>query len=156
MRHSWILHWATCAMLGLSSTAFAQTYEHQHGYIFDQPYVQRISVSKAEQVSASPGAIEPLLDFEWLEALESREVIQQSGVQRQGSRLVIQFPDKKQLSLKDYVTKQLEGDYQRFRYLKRMGSFHLIAVIYAHDQPQFLLVPQAGGQIYFVDTHNTE
>ena len=36
------------ALLILAAGVSAQTYEFRHGYVFEQPYVQRVGVCEAE------------------------------------------------------------------------------------------------------------
>lgn len=130
--------------------AVAQSYDFQQGYVFDQSYIQRVSVNQAEKIANVQGLFTPLLKFEWL---KEREMIKDSRVKRSGSRLVLQFGGKARLSLKNFSTKQGDGEYQLFKYLRSVPGFHVVGVEYGHDQPQFLLIPESGGQIYFVNTN---
>ncbi len=144
-------------LLALVLSAFggasmAQTYEYgqRQGYIFAQKYVKRISVEQAEQVIGSPGFFEPLLSFNW-----GKEAIKDGRVKRSGDRLILQFDGRAPLSLKDFVrkpTKQSEGDSQEFKYITRVRDYHVVGVVFGHDQPAFLLVSYSGEKIYFVNT----
>lgn len=145
------IHLLLAAVLAIiASTVFAQSYEFRQGYIFDQSYVKRISVSQAEKIANRPGLFAPLLSFDWTQA---KEDIKDARIKRQGSRLVVEFGGQARLSLKDFSTRQGDGESQVFKYLKSIPGYHLIGIEYGHDQPQFLLVPEAGGQIYFVNSN---
>ena len=130
--------------------AVAQSYDFQQGYIFDQGYVQRVSVNQAEKIANVQGIFAPLLKFEWM---EGKEKIKDSRVKRSGSRLVLEFGSNARLSLKNFSTKQGDGEYQIFKYIRSVPGYHIVGVEYGHDQPQFLLIPESGGQIYFVNTN---
>ncbi len=138
------------ALAGACSAVSAQTYEFRNGYIFDQRYVRRISVSEAEKIANITGLFEPLLSFAWT---KEKEAMADARVKRLGSRLVIEFSGKAPLSLKNYSTKQGDGELQVFRYIKSVPGYHIIGVEYGHDQPQFLMIPESGSQIYFVNTN---
>ncbi len=135
----------------ICTSAVAQSYEFQHGYIFKQKYVKRISLTKAEQIAGVPGLFEPLLSWNW-----GGEVIKDSRVKRSGDRLFLEFFGRARLSLRDFSsepTNQKEGDSQKFKYIKSVPGYHIVGVEFGHDQPAFLLVSESGLNIYFVDTN---
>lgn len=140
----------TIAFASVSGSVAAQSYEFRQGYIFDQGYVKRISLSQAEKIANMPGLFEPLLSFEWT---KGKEQIKDPRVKRSGPRLVLEFGGNARLSLKDFSTKQGNGELQVFKYIKSIPGFHIVGVEYGHDQPQFMLVPESAGQIYFVNTN---
>lgn len=140
----------TLALAFACHAASAQAYEFRQGYVFEQRYVKRISISQAEQLTKLPGLFEPLRTFEWTKA---KEQIADARVKRVGPRLVFEFGGKAALSLKDFSTTKGDGELQTFKYLRSVPGYHVVGVEYGHDQPQFMLVPEAGGQIYFVDTN---
>jgi hypothetical protein len=137
-------------LMPLSGPAIAQSYEYRNGYIFDQSYVKRVSVSEAEKIASSPGLFEPLMTFDWT---AKREEIKDKRVKRVGGRLVVEFGGNARLSLKNFSTRKGDGDLQDFKYIKSVPGYHIVGVEYGHDQPQFMLIPESGGQIYFVDTN---
>ena len=142
---------ALAIVLGvLCQSASAQSYEFQQGYIFKQSYVDRISVDQAEQIVGIPGFFKPLLTFEWV---GDDEVIKDSRIKRDDACLVFDFGGEAKLSLADFSTNEGDGDLQTFKYITSVPGFHVVGVEYGHDQPQFLLVPEVGGRIYFVDTN---
>ncbi|MFO1264157.1 MAG: hypothetical protein U1E84_12600 [Rhodoferax sp.] len=149
MTRSWFLL-GVLALLTLAGRVSAQTYEFRHGYVFEQPYVQRVTVRDAEEAAQTPGLFTPLLNFDWT---RKPEQIHDARVQRVGNRLVLHFDGKAWLSLQDYATKRGDGEFQRFKYLMRMAGFHIVGVEYGHDQPQFLLIADTGRPIYFVNTN---
>lgn len=131
--------------------AVAQHYEYRQGYIFEQAYIQRISIAQAEQIASSPGLFAPLMNWEWGE-----ERLTEPRVKRVRDRLVFQFKDHAPLSLRDYTrasSKAVEGDAQRFVYLRSTPAHHVVGVIFGHDQPAFLLVTKSGGPHYFVNSY---
>ncbi|MBC3873376.1 hypothetical protein [Undibacterium flavidum] len=131
--------------------AVAQSYDFRQGYIFEQKFVKRISISQAEEVASSFGFFEPLMSWEW-----GVEKIADPHVKRIGNRLVFDFDGKGSLSLRDYTrkaTKIAEGELQKFVYIKSVPFYHVVGVLFGHDQPAFLLVSTVGENIYFVDTH---
>lgn len=130
--------------------AMAQAYEFRQGYIFDQRYVERISLSQAEQIAKVPKLFEPLMSFDWT---HKKEEIKDSRVRRNGNRLILALGSGASLSLKDFSTKQGDGEMQVFKYIKTVPGYHIVGVEYGHDQPQFLLVPESGGHVYFVNTN---
>lgn len=130
-------------------TAVAQSYDYRQGYIFEQTYVKRIPLSKAEQLIGTPEFFTPYRENKW-----GKEKISSDQVKRSGAKLTIKFFGKAPLQLRDFTLKtthEREGDFQRFQYLGMAAKFHLIGVEFGHDQPMFLLVDQAGQEIYFVD-----
>lgn len=130
--------------------AAAQSYEFRQGYIFDQRYVTRISVSEAEKIANMPGLFGPLLSFDWTKA---KEEIKTSRVKRLGSRLVVEFGANASLSLKNFSTKKGDGELQVFKYINSVPGYHIVGVEYGHDQPQFMLISESGSRIYFVNTN---
>lgn len=110
------IHFARAmALASACSTVAAQSYEFRQGYIFEQSYVKRISVSEAEKIANIPELFKPLLTFEWVKA---KEQIQDTRVKRLGDRLVLEFGGNARLSLKNFSTKQGDGELQVFKYLK--------------------------------------
>lgn len=128
----------------------AQSYEFRHGYIFDQRYVERISLKQAEKIVNIQGLFEPLMAFDWM---QEKEEIKDARVKRIGGRLVLAFGGRVPLSLKNFSTKQGDGELQVFKYIKSVPGYHIVGIEYGHDQPQFLLVSELSSRIYFVDTH---
>lgn len=140
----------TLALAAGCTASMAQSYEFRQGYIFDQRYVERISVSQAEKIANIPKLFEPLMTFDWT---RQKEVIKDSRVRRMGNRLVLSFGGGANLSLKDFSTKQGDGESQNFKYIKSIPGYHIVGVEYGHDQPQFLLVSESGAHVYFVNTN---
>lgn len=138
------------ALVLVYSTATAQSYEFRQGYIFDQRYVKRISVSEAEKATNVRGLFDPLLTFDWIKA---KEDIKDPRVKRSGNRLVFTFGANASLSLKDFSTKKGDGESQLFKYLQSIPGYHLVGVEYGHDQPQFMMISETGSPIYFVNTN---
>ena len=138
------------ALIAICHSAIAQSYEFRQGYIFDQRYVERISLTQAEKIANVQGLFEPLMSFAWT---KEKEEIKDLRVRRIGERLVFAFSDSAQLSLKNFSTKKGDGEMQLFKYIKSVPGYHIIGVEYGHDQPQFLLVSESGGHIYFVNTN---
>jgi hypothetical protein len=130
--------------------ASAQIYEFRNGYIFDQPYVQRISLSQAEKIASAPDLFEPLMTFEWT---KQKEQIRDPRIKRTGNQLGLEFGGNGRLSLKNFKTKEGDGELQVFKYLKSVPEYHIVGVEYGHDQPQFLLISESGRPIYFVSTN---
>jgi hypothetical protein len=131
--------------------SFSQSYDYHQGYIFEQKYIKRMPIKKAEQIAASPGVFNQFLSWDW-----GAEKITHSRIKRVGDRLIIKFEKKPSLSLRDFSlesTKEVEGDSQLFKYLKSVPGYHIIGVIFGHDQPAFLLIPESGGALYFVETN---
>nr|WP_315468914.1 hypothetical protein [uncultured Undibacterium sp.] len=127
----------------------AQSDDFRHGYIFEQSYVKRIPLSKAEQLINVESFFTPFTSADW-----SKEKIKDARISRAGTSLSIQFSGKTSLNLRDFTmkaSKEMDGEYQRFRYLRNVAHFHLIGVEFGHDQPTFLLVDYAGRDIYFID-----
>jgi hypothetical protein len=141
----------TLFFLCFGGAPMAQTYDFRQGYIFEQAYVSRIPLAKAEHITGLPGLFAPFRAGDW-----GKELIQDPRVKRTGNRLIVQFSGKAPLSLKDFTigsTRQREGDSQKFRYLKTVANYHVLGVLFGHDQPGFLLVSVSGRDIFFVDTH---
>lgn len=134
----------------VGDVALAQSYDFRQGYIFEQQFVKRISISEAEEVASSLGLFEPLMSWEW-----GAEKIADSRVKRIGTKLVFDFDGKRRLSLRDYTTKATkigDGESQKFKYIKSTPFYHVVGVLFGHDQPGFLLVSTIGENVYFVDT----
>lgn len=138
------------ALTSICSSAFAQSYEFRNGYIFDQAYVKRISLSQAEKVAGIQGLFEPLLTFDWT---QQKEEINDKRVKRVGDRLVFEFGGNARLSLKNFSTKKGDGELQLFKYIKSIPGYHIVGVEYGHDQPQFMLIAESGSPVYFVNTN---
>ena len=136
--------------MAFNGSASAQSYEFRNGYIFDQVYVKRVSLSQAESIANMSGLFEPLKTFDWT---RQKEEIKDKRVKRFGSRLVVEFNGTARLSLRDFSTRKGDGELQVFKYIKSVPGYHIVGVEYGHDQPQFLLISETGSQIYFVDTH---
>lgn len=134
----------------ICGAVLAQSYEFRQGYIFDQHYVTRVSVSEVEKIANIPGLFGPLMSFEWTKA---KEEIKTSRVKRLGSRLVVEFGANASLSLKNFSTKKGDGELQVFKYIKSVPGYHIVGVEYGHDQPQFMLISESGNHIYFVNTN---
>lgn len=130
--------------------SFAKSYEFSQGYIFDQSYVKRVSIAQAENILSRPGIFDPFMTWNW-----GKEKISDNMVSRSGDKLLIRSSTNDVISLCDYVqkdTKTEDGDSQKFVYLKSSDKYHIIGVLFGHDQPAFLLVPRTGSQLYFVNT----
>ncbi|WP_395704091.1 hypothetical protein [Aquabacterium sp.] len=140
----------TLALAAGCTDSIAQAYEFRQGYIFDQRYVERISVSQAEKIANTPKLFEPLMSFDWT---QQKEAIKDPRVKRIGDRLVLSFGGGAKLSLKNFSAKQGDGDSQIFKYIKSIPGYHIVGVEYGHDQPQFLLVSESGAHVYFVNTN---
>jgi hypothetical protein len=138
------------ALTSICSSAIAQSYEFRNGYIFDQGYVKRISLSQAEKIAGIQGLFEPFMTFDWT---QRKEEIKDKRVKRVGGRLVFEFGGNARLSLENFSTKKGEGELQFFKYIKSIPGYHIVGVEYGHDQPQFMLIAESGGHIYFVDTN---
>ena len=136
------------SIIKLCNPAIAQSYEIKNGYIFEQKYVQRISVQQAEKFLNKSDVFESLMSFDWI---KEKEVIKNSTVKRIGDRLVLSFP-RNIVSLKNFSTTQGDGEMQNFKYIKSIPGYHIIGIEYTHDQPHFLLVSESGNTIYFVKT----
>lgn len=130
------------------STSFSQSYEFDQGYIFEQEYIKRIPLEDAEELSGVSGVFNEFLSWDW-----PPEKITNSLVERAGSRMIIKFENKPALTLRDFSTKEGDGEAQLFRYLKSVPGYHVIGVVFGHDQPAFLLIHESGSDLYFVDTH---
>ncbi len=130
--------------------AVAQSYEFRNGYVFDQPYVERISLNQAEKIANVPKLFEHLMTFDWT---QKKEEIKDKRVRRVGDRLILTFSSRAKLSLKNFSTRKGDGESQVFKYIKSVPGYHIIGVEYGHDQPQFLLVSESGAHIYFVNTN---
>jgi hypothetical protein len=139
----------TLAVASGCGASVAQSYEFRQGYIFAQRYVERISLSQAEKIANIPKLFEPLMSFDWT---KRKEEIKDRRVSRMGNRLVLTFTGGGKLSLKNFSTKQGDGDSQLFKYIKSIPGYHIVGVEYGHDQPQFLLISESGSRIYFVNT----
>lgn len=137
-------------LVAIFGNATAQSYEFRGRYIFDQAYVKRVPVAQAEKIANIPGLFEPLMTFGWT---AQKEDIKDKRIKRIGGRLVVEFGDNRRLSLKNFSTRKGDGDLQDFKYIKSVPGYHILGVEYGHDQPQFMLIPESGGQIYFVDTN---
>jgi hypothetical protein len=107
-------------------------------------------VAQAEKIANIPGLFEPLMTFDWT---AKKEEIKDKRIKRNGGRLVVEFGGNARLSLKNFSTRKGDGDLQDFKYIKSVPGYHIVGVEYGHDQPQFMLIPESGGQIYFVDTN---
>lgn len=131
---------------------FSQSYEYHQGYIFAQKYIKRISLEKAEEIAGSPDVFNQFFTWDWA-AEGTYEDITVSGIERVGDRLVITFEKESSLSLRDFSMTEGDGDLQLFRYLKSVAGYHIIGVIFGHDQPAFLLINTTGTELYFVNTY---
>ncbi len=140
----------TIALASICGSAIAQSYDFRSGYIFDQSYVKRVSLSQAEKIANIPGLFEPLMTFDWI---KGKEEIKDVRVKRFDGRLVLEFGGNARLSLKNFSTKKGEGELQVFKYIKSIPGYHIVGVEYGHDQPQFMLISESGSHIYFVDTN---
>ncbi len=138
------------ALTSVWSSAIAQSYEYRNGYIFDQGYVKRISLSQAQKIAGISEPLEPLLTFDWT---QQKEKIKDERVKRIGGRLIFEFGGNERLSLKNFSTKKGDGELQYFKYLKSVPGYHIVGVEYGHDQPQFMLIAESGSLVYFIDTN---
>lgn len=138
----------TVLFLVCCSASFSQSYEFDQGYIFEQEYIKRVSLERAEEISGVSGVFNEFLSWDW-----PYEKITSSLVERAGNRMVIKFENKPALTLRDFSTKEGDGEAQLFRYLKSVPGYHVIGVVFGHDQPAFLLIHESGSDLYFVDTH---
>lgn len=138
----------TVLCLVCCSASFSQSYEFDQGYIFDQEYIKRVSLERAEEISGVSGVFNEFISWDW-----PSEKITSSLVERAGSRMVINFENKPALTLRDFSTKEGDGEAQLFRYIKSVPGYHVIGVVFGHDQPAFLLIHESGSDLYFVDTH---
>jgi len=127
---------AVCIFTTLSS--FAQSYDFNQGYIFEQKYVKRIPLKKAEKIVESPGIFNEFLTAEW-----GSEKINNAQIERDGDRLKIKFKNKPTLTLRDFsveTTKTVEGDSQLFRYLKSMPKYLIVGVLLVMTNRLFCLL----------------
>jgi hypothetical protein len=88
----------------------AQTYDFRNGYIFEQSYVKRIPLSKAEQLINVEGFFTPFISADW-----GKERIKDARVFRAGTSLSIQLSGKTSLNLRDFTmkaSKERNGEYQ--------------------------------------------
>jgi len=142
---------AYLAIFNLTGQAFAENYNFSHGYIFEQPYVKRITEAKSDEILGKKNILENYKSGTWpREATDGKVVI------RKGNLLTIKFDKKEPLTLKNYTflgNRNEEGDSQRFTFIKSIGTYHIIGVAFGHDQPGFLLVEKSSGIIFFVDTN---
>lgn len=135
----------------IANVSWAQSYSYQQGAIFEQSFVTRIDLATAGELLKDAERLTPYLDWEW-----DDETIATKEVKRVKDRLVIALANQQTLSLKDFSvdsSAEAEGDFQEFQYLQSTADFHIIGVLFGHDQPAFLLVSKAGDKVYFVDTH---
>ncbi len=130
------------------NTSFSQSYEFNQGYIFDQKYIKRIPLEKAEKISEISGIFNQFLSWNW-----PPEKITSPRIERVGSRLIIKFENRPPLTLRDFSTKEGDGESQFFKYLKSVPNYYMIGVVFGHDQPAFLLIHESGSDLYFVDTY---
>jgi hypothetical protein len=149
MKRTFLLAYVV-GLMSVCGSAIAQSYEFRGRYIFDQTYVKRVPVAQAEKIANIPGLFEPLMTFDWT---AKKEEIKDKRIKRNGGRLVVEFGGNARLSLKNFSTRKGDGDLQDFKYIKSVPGYHIVGVEYGHDQPQFMLIPESGGQIYFVDTN---
>lgn len=136
--------------LCLASPLHAQTFDGRKGYIFDQPYVTRITEAAAAALVPLPDAGDAF--WKLYEAKRPPQPLP-TGVKQQRGALVFELPGKPRLSLKSYVYtgKDDAGDSQRFAYVSDLGRYHLAVVEFDHDRPCFLLVDKSTLKLYFVD-----
>lgn len=135
----------------LAGACAAQNYDYSQGYIFAQPYIESVPLTQVSGVLDKPEVLTPYLDWEWAD-----EVISHSAVTRKGDQLMVHFANGKALTLKDFTAQpsaEHDGDSQRFVYLTSTPKYHIIGVLFAHDQPAFLVLEQNGAGRFFVDTH---
>lgn len=136
----------------LAASAGAQDFDGRRGYIFDQPFVQRISTPAASRlsgVSNIDGAFLPLLERRGA----ARDAGMGQGARRVGDTLILEAPGKPLLRLTDVVDRRKDdaGDSQRFTYLQDLDRFHVLSVSFDHDRPCFLLVAKGSLKVYFID-----
>lgn len=74
----WVL---TCVVVLLSTAAAAQDFDAARGYIFEQPFVQRIDSRTAQALLGGDEALRQFETFAWLKAPEPPLP---AGVRRQG------------------------------------------------------------------------
>ena len=145
---------SVCKSLALSALIIsypcaAEDYDYSQGYIFAQPQIQSVPLSEVSALLDEPVDFESYLDGEWTEATHR-------AIERTDDQLLVRFAQKEPLTLKDFTleaTAEVEGDSQRFVYLKSTADYHIIGVLFEHDQPGFLAVQQQGEGRYFINTH---
>lgn len=131
-------------------SAHAQQFDHRNGYIFDQPYVTRISEEQARQRLQRAEVNSTFLE---LHARHGKTEVLPNGVKRVANNLIFSAPNHTALQLKTYVFKGKSdaGDSQRFVYLKTEANYHIVCVEFDHDAPGFLLIDKASLQVFFVN-----
>jgi hypothetical protein len=136
-------------LLAISNYAYAQDFDAQNGYIFNQGYVTRITESDASALLK----IEDAGDVFWnLYDKKGKTTTLANGVKKSSDKLIFKAAGKPDLSLKSYVYKgKGDGDSQRFSYVSELGKYHLVVVEFDHDRPCFILVHKSTLKVYFVD-----
>lgn len=137
-----------CLSICLSPPVLAQQDDVSQGYIFDQPYVKRISPAQADSMLGRVNALEIDKNGNW-----PREHVDGTTVLRKGRSLTMTFAEKPPLVLQDHVDSghdNGDADSQQFTYIRRQGRYHVIGVTFAHDSPGFLLVDPTSAQVFFV------
>lgn len=135
--------------------SFAQSYDYNMGYIFDQPFVSRIKESQQREL------IDLKLKIPFEASSDAQNITRQRKfISRQADRLTIKIPGNPSIALTDFSRPDegdTEGDSQIFRYdqiltnLKTGAAFHKVDVFFGHDRPFTLLINSKTGKMYFVD-----
>lgn len=143
-----------CAALLSAGAAGAQDFDAARGYIFDQPFVQRIDPRRAEALLGGREGHEALRQFETFAWLKAAEPPLPAGLRRQGAWLEVRAGRKPALRLRDHVPPHPrdDADRQQFVYLRTVAGYHLIAVKFDHDAPHALLVATQSPAVYFVNS----
>ena len=132
----------------------SQNYEFKMGYIFDQPFVTRLSVSDQKKLIGT----KIVIPFDASNDAAKIKV-QQNVVSRNGENLTIKLVDKPPVVLRDFnspATNDVEGDSQIFRYDRLIpnaiahDAYHKVDVFFGHDRPYALLINAKSGKMYFV------
>lgn len=100
------------------------------GYIFDQPFVQRLDPRQAEALLGGREGHDALRKFETFARLKAAEPPLPAGVRRQGAWLEVRAGRSPALRLRDHVPPHArdDADRQQFVNLRTVAGDHLIAV----------------------------
>ena len=145
----------TLAGVVFCGSANAQSNDLNMGYIFFQPFVERIDINERNKLLGKD--IATPFDFNNdLQQINS----QKNLVSRSGTTLTIKIPGRSSVILSDFsipYSSNVDGDSQLYRYrklelnAKSKDSFHVVIVFFGHDQPHMLLINSQTGKMYFVD-----
>lgn len=152
MKKTYYLTTLALLLIFMCGGASAQQYNFSQGYIFKQKYVQRIDLAEGEKLIGEAGGIEKFRKYDTNDWDRHGDKTLTAGVRRAGDRLVFKFKARPELSLRDFVYKGAgDGDSQQFIYLRAFTNYHLVGVVFGHDEPCFLLIAKSGEKIFFVD-----